>query len=119
MSISADSADDGENRDSSDSESDDEEVSRKGKGKEKQGSRKGKEKKGSRLLGSDQRALAGLVREIMREMNVAKVTRSKTKRKVCRFTALDRAKKIQQAKMTKNDDLAYKVRLFPLSDYPH
>lgn len=99
----------GSDGDMSDNESDNE-VFRMGKGKEKQNSRK----KGSRFLANDERALKDLVKGILKEMGVARVTKSR--RKVSRITALDQAKKNQQRNMTKDEDLAYKVRLFPPSN---
>ncbi|KAJ7665122.1 hypothetical protein DFH06DRAFT_1127483 [Mycena polygramma] len=71
----------------------------KGKGKERE--------EGSRLrevLSSDKQLLAGIVREIMKEMDVGRVKKSKRKQ-VCRATKLDQAKKEQQRAMTKEDDL--------------
>jgi hypothetical protein len=92
-------------------ESEDDGVSRKGKG-----ARKGQRARLQEILGSDKRALKGLVKELMKEMNVGGVTKSKLRRKVCRATGLDQAKKMQQDKLTKEEDSNCKVRPFTLFD---
>ncbi|KAJ7907437.1 hypothetical protein B0H13DRAFT_1879589 [Mycena leptocephala] len=96
-----DSADDHRNNSSNSSEteteSEDDGVSRKGKG-----AGKGK----------------SLVKELMKEMKVGGVTKSKSRRKVCRATGLDQAKKMQQDKLTKEEDMNCKAlvhELFRLS----
>ncbi|KAF8147653.1 hypothetical protein K438DRAFT_1779972 [Mycena galopus ATCC 62051] len=97
---------------SSEDEQEGEVTSRKGKGK-------GKAKKGSRLqeiLGSDKRTLKGLLKELLTEMDVGKVKKSRSRRKVCRATRIDQEKKYQQSKMTVQDDLNCKARPFPLFD---
>ncbi|KAJ7713183.1 hypothetical protein DFH07DRAFT_947863 [Mycena maculata] len=99
----------GENDSSDESESENEGVSRKGKS-----SRKGK---GSRLretLGSDQADLKVLLRELLTEMNVTGVKKSRSRKKVGRITMVDRAKKEQQSNMTKEDDLNCKASPIPL-----
>ncbi|KAJ7896168.1 hypothetical protein B0H13DRAFT_1885255 [Mycena leptocephala] len=91
-----DSVDDCRNGNSSETESEskDNGVSRKGKGARLQ-----------EILDSDKGALKGLLKELMKEMNVGGVTKSKWRRKVCRATDMDQAKKIQQDKLTKEEDL--------------
>ncbi|KAJ7925398.1 hypothetical protein B0H13DRAFT_2314612 [Mycena leptocephala] len=95
-----DSADDCYNGNSSESESESEDdgVSRKGKGACLQ-----------EILDSDKGALKGLLKELMKEMNVGGVTKSKLRRKVCRTTRMDQAKKIQQDNLTKEEDLNCKT----------
>ncbi|KAJ7893592.1 hypothetical protein B0H13DRAFT_1886298 [Mycena leptocephala] len=114
-----DSADDCCNDNSSrsssetETESEDDGVSCKGKG-----ARKGQRARLQEILSSDKRALKGLVKELMKEMNVGGVTKSKSRRKVCCATGLDQAKKMQHDKLTKEEDSNCKTlvcELFRLS----
>ncbi|KAJ7115754.1 hypothetical protein C8R44DRAFT_880173 [Mycena epipterygia] len=94
----------------SEDEGEGEGVSRKGKGRLRE------------ILGSDKQALKGLIKELMKDMNVGKIRKSKSRRKVSRATSLHRAKKTQQLKMTKDEDLNCKTvarEIFRLSTRLH
>lgn len=98
----------GEGNDGEDSDPQSESGGRKGKGKEKEKEKKG----GSRLeeiLGSDE-AVKSLVKVILKEMNVAKATKTRSRRtRASRTTTLEQAKKTQQQSMTHAQDLDCKV----------
>jgi hypothetical protein len=113
--------DNGNGDSESNSESEDEHVSRKGKGKGKgkgEGARKGRSGLLQEMLDGDERALKSLLKELLKEMNIGGVRKSRSRRKVCRATGLDEAKKEQQRKLSTEDDLNCKVSSFLLFQRP-
>ncbi|KAJ7110442.1 hypothetical protein C8R44DRAFT_742926 [Mycena epipterygia] len=91
------------NEGSSSSESEGEGVSRKGKGP------RGKGLRLREILDSDKQALKGLVEEVVKGMNVTKIGKPRSRRRVGRAAILKQAKQTQQSQLTTEDDLNCKM----------